>query len=615
MSQQKPKIAIVYTTIPTVAEIDLFAEISGSYDVHLLSSESIGQYVQRNTTFDGLTCVMLPDHDDNASYLPGLEKQLAGYDAVIIKERLGLYAYQAVKAKWQHKFRLLVWIDNHQPFPAEDIDRARTIRGEIHNAADFFIVQTKAARNALLLEGVSATRIKSFSPAVARRFEPDAALKADAKQQLGLGPEHYVISHFGDSEWEYGLIDLIHALKFTIQNHEYTRDILRVVFCGVGTLGETLRSHVVQLGLDDMVLYASPDRHTTETILRATDLCYIAKLPSRDRLSADPYAYLQAMTHSIPILGHRVPVAEELCGKHRIDFCPSSLAGLSQAMMKAYKAPTLTADIAAKNLSRIDDQFSLAKAADKLDTLMTEVLTESTEIAISDIDRLVFDAETKVKNKQYLDAIDIIESTFKQEKIPIHHKANLYRLIGDCFAKLGDTEAAKDSYTKACDLDPFSAKVYVGLGTVGLIKNKYDVAVLHFQKAISLSPSDEMANLGLGLAFKGLEEYLEAGKWVATALRHNPENTAAIFSLVQIAGETGSYSGAIKAIEAYLDRHPNDFNMLYSLGGLWLKAGDAENARKAIDKIIAIDPLDKRALALLKACDEQHGGSADTAVS
>ena len=153
-----------------------------------------------------------------------------------------------------------------------------------------------------------------------------------------------------------------------------------------------------------------------------------------------------------------------------------------------------------------------------------------------------------MKETEYLQAIDQIEELFKNATLSVHHKSNLYRIVGDCFAKL-DVNAAKEAYIQSLDLDGYSAKAHVGLGTVGLLNQSFDIAVLHFQKAIGLSPDDEMANLGLGLSFEGMEEYAESMKWVKQALILNPENPAALYSLVKASYLTEKYEDADKFLE------------------------------------------------------------------
>src|SRR5690606_33292955 len=108
--------------------------------------------------------------------------------------------------------------------------------------------------------------------------------------------------------------------------------------------------------------------------------------------------------------------------------------------------------------------------------------------------------------------------------------------------KLSDNESAKVAYIKAIELDPFSFKAFIGLGTVALVKQSHDLAVLNFQKAVSLAPEDEMANLGLGIAFQGLGELGEAHKWVTKSISINPYSTVAIYTLVRLAYERDSFN-------------------------------------------------------------------------
>jgi tetratricopeptide (TPR) repeat protein len=213
----------------------------------------------------------------------------------------------------------------------------------------------------------------------------------------------------------------------------------------------------------------------------------------------------------------------------------------------------------------------------------------------------IVEVEAKISQGQYLAAVDLIESIFELEKdIPSHHKSNLYRLIGDCFTKLGDTEGGKNAYVQAVELDPYSAKAHIGLGTVSLTKANYDIGVIHFQKAVGLSPNDEMASLGLGLSFHGLDELTEASKWVLKSLEINPENTAAIYTLVRIAQEREQYDDTEYVLRKYLKLHPHDHNMLYTLGGLLYKMQKYADVVDSLREIIAINPMDARAQSLIK---------------
>lgn len=600
MSDAKPRLALVIGTIPTVDEIDQFRLIEEQYDINVISSESICGYLTQTSYFKDLTCIVLPDYDENPTYLPGLEKALNGYDMVLVKERIGLYAYQCVKAKWRYRFRLLVWVDNVVPWPANDVDQMRTVRMEVSAAADAFIVQSKAARTVLELEGIEKDRIHDMLPWVGQRVKRTKKTRAQAREALGLAEGDLVIAYTGQIEWEEGLQDLVAAVKLCVNKNAGFRRRVRVVFCGIGSWAEALRESFLSLGIDDKAIYLAPNRKSMDTILAVADAIYLCHLASRDRVEGDPYRLLSSMVHEIPVVASRSPIVEEYCGKHRLDFCPMAPATLARSLLKIMDAEALKKDIVRKNSSIVKKRFG-EKMVRAAMTDLFEILVDIPEnVDETGLDNQVLEVETRVANKQYVSAVETIETIFQRDDIPVHHRANLFRLVGDCFAKLGEPDEAKEAYMRAADLDPYSARTYIGLGTIGLVKNSYDIGVLHFQKAVSLAPDDEMASLGLGLSFQGMAEHKEAIRWVNKALSLNPMNSVAIYTLVKIAHEDGAYDDAIRALNTYLERHPNDFNMVYSLAGIYYKMGRFDRSIELLEKVTEVDPMEEKAQSLLK---------------
>ena len=610
-SDARKKLALVYGTLPTVEEIDQFLLVEDEYEVTVVASESICGYLSQTSYFDQLQLLALPDHDENPTYLPGLEKALGGFEVVVVKERLGMYAYQAVKAKWRNRFRLVVWVDNATVLPGEDVAAMRTVRNEVSNAADAFLVQSQAARTALSLEGIEPQRIVTFAPFVEARAQRGGKARAKAAETLGLGDTDFIIAHFGQIEWEEALLDLVHAVKLLEEMDRSLAARAKMVFCGIGSFSTDLRDRLVTLGLDRQAVYVAPSRDAFKTVLTAADCMYYAGTPARDRLEGEPYRILSAMANQVPLLASRGPLVEEYVGKHRLDFCTGSVQSLAQAIKKAAEAPALRADIVQKNLMTLKNRR--AKVAREMSEMFTVVCRQTPTVDVSALDHQVLEVEALVHTKQYLVAIDMIESIFQLKEIPVHHKANLFRLIGDCFTKLGDGDGGKNAYMQSAELDPYSARTFIGLGTVGLTKQSYDIAVLHFQKAISLSPEDEMANLGLGLAFQGMGEMEEASRWVVKALEISPENTAAIFTLVQLAQERARFEDADRALEAYLARHPDDHNMLFTLAAIRHRAGRNGSAMELVERIVALDPFNERAQGLAREIARASQAGAGTA--
>ncbi len=328
----RSKLALVYGNLPTVEEIDQFRLLAGEYEITVVSSESICGYLTQTSYFQDLRCISVPDHDENPTYLPGLESVLGEFDVVVVKERLGMYAFQTVKAKWKNRFRLVCWVDNLTPFPGEDIDQMRTVREEINNAADAFIVQTEAALNTLRLEGVDDTRIMSFNPWVETRIKKSAKVRAKAVEALGLSDTDFVISHFGQIEWEEGLFELVHGIDMLRDSDPSLADRIKIVFCGIGSFSTELRDRLVHLGLDRQAVYVAPGRDAFATVIAGSDAMFVSNNAARDRIEGEPYRIVTAMANKMPIIASRTPLIDELVGKHRVDFCVNSPASVATAM-------------------------------------------------------------------------------------------------------------------------------------------------------------------------------------------------------------------------------------------------------------------------------------------
>ena len=591
----KPKLALLYGNLPTVEEIDQFQLLRNTFDVYVIAPESIVDYLARTANFNDLKCLSLPDHDENPTYMPGLERALAGFDVVLVKERLGLYAFQAVKAKWRNNFRLVVWVDNLVPFPGEDMDQFRIIRTELASAADAFLVQSDAAREALLLEGIDDKRISFFEPWIQTKFKRSQKLRAKAAQTLRLKDSDFIIGHLGQIEWEEDLLLLIHAARKAMKDNVVLNRRLKIVLCGIGSFSEEINQRAKQIGMDGRVIFVAPGRDAFDSVILACDALFCSITSSRDRLEGDPYRLITAMAYKIPVIASRSPIVEEYVGKHRIDFCPGSVESLANAIIKASEARALTHNIASKNAATFEQRFNAERVTRRMNDTFNQFLGREIRHDNNVTDRRVMEIEARIANGEYLDAVDLIEGLFATGNVPIYHQANLYRLIGDCFVKLGDGSGGKSAYNKAIELDPFSARSQIGLGTIALTRNSYDVAVIHFQRAVSLAPNDEMGSFGLGLAFEGLNELSEANKWVMSALKINPQNTAAIFTLVKMAYARNSFDDARETLCRYIALNPHDLNMLYSLAGIEFRSGNVIQAEQIARQMVAIDPSDARA--------------------
>jgi tetratricopeptide (TPR) repeat protein len=374
---------------------------------------------------------------------------------------------------------------------------------------------------------------------------------------------------------------------------------LRIALCGVGSASEELNERASKLGLKGRLLFVAPGRDAYDAMHLACDAFFYSTTAHHDRTEGDPYRLVTAMANKVPVIASRNPLVEEYVGKHRIDFCPGSIESLAAAIEKAAEAKSLVNNIAAKNASTYEQRFNQDRVTRRMTTAIHDMTQRDIRRDYNAIDRAVIEVESCINTGDYLDAVDRIEMLFSTGAVPLYHQANLLRLVGDCFTRLGDSTSAKNAYSRAINLDPFSAKAHIGLGTVALTRNSHDGAVIHFQKAVSLAPNDEMGSFGLGLAFQGLGEINEANKWVANACRLNPMNAPAVFTLVKLAFDRNSFDDARDALCRYIAQKPQDLNMVFSLAGIEFKTGNNTAAEMLLTQMLAIDPNDARAHQLL----------------
>lgn len=600
-STAKPKIAFVYGMLPSTEEIDQLQLLSDNFEVSVISSESIVGFLMQNSFYRNLKCIPLPDHDEDTTFLPGLEKVLENFEIVVIKERLGIYAFQAVKAKLRFKFRLLVLVDNLTIKPAEDVQRIRSIRNEVTEVADGFIVQSKAAKSTLIAEEVAADKISTWPCWVKKREERSEEHKRTALTALSLHERDILIVFNGQVEWEEGLLELMHGIKILKDRDSSLNHRLKLAICGIGSFANEVKQRSLLLGIDADIIYLAPSRDCYLTLLQAADAVYIGGFPARDRVDGDPYRYISAMVHGIPVIAPRTPLSEEFLSKHRLDYCNYSASSIASALEKSVYSKKIVHNLVHKNATKVLAEHSSELATKAMLSSLEGLMATPTNIKPNAIEEQVELVEAKISSKQYLAGINLIEKIFEQSHdIPSHHQANLYRLIGDCFTKLGDHESGKNAYVQAIELDKYSPKAHIGLGTISLTKANYDIGVIHFQRAISLAPNDEMANLGLGLSFHGLDELKEAQKWVCKALEINPENTAAIYTLVKIAGEREVYDDLEIVLSNYLNLHPHDQSMAYTLAGILYKTNKFEDVIECLKATLSTNPMDARAQSLVK---------------
>ncbi len=219
--------------------------------------------------------------------------------------------------------------------------------------------------------------------------------------------------------------------------------------------------------------------------------------------------------------------------------------------------------------------------------------------------------------------------------------------IAEILIKQGQFDRARTVLEAAQKQAPDFARTLSNLGTVAMQQGRYAEAVKIFQRVLEIQPGATQVNFLLSQAHaangdqaaseqfmqrKGnspVEMYDEvlqkmrlhsvspgyyseaaihaymkgdmplAEKLIVHAIRLAPDNVNPYFTLLNVMMNRGEYDQGRQMIRSLLDQHPDDFRLYYSLGVLDEVNGNDAGAVTHYNKVLSLNPKDKRTRLLL----------------
>ena len=175
----------------------------------------------------------------------------------------------------------------------------------------------------------------------------------------------------------------------------------------------------------------------------------------------------------------------------------------------------------------------------------------------------------------------------------------------DGFLSVGDDEQARRYYEQAAVRDADAAAPYVGLGTIAMRQNRPQDAGLAFRVACRLDPGCARAYEGLGTVAQNEGDFEKAFAMYLKSLDLDTNNLAALLGLFQVSLQMGSFARIIHYLERYLDKHPEDCSVMFTLATLYIKEDRYQASRDMLLTIRQIAPANQDAENLLEEV-EQH---------
>ncbi len=217
---------------------------------------------------------------------------------------------------------------------------------------------------------------------------------------------------------------------------------------------------------------------------------------------------------------------------------------------------------------------------------------------------------------------DLALQRVKKQIAIVQNSAGMYHLLGDVHRARKETGPAEAAYLKALDLDHRLSASYSALAKLYRASGKDDQALEKLDEALRINQKDVVARMLSGMIYEQRGEIPKAQKAYETVLQSNPRfplaanNLAYLYSeyggdkekaleLAQIAKEAapqnpyftdtlgwilykrGIYQRALALLQESASKLSDNPEVQYHLGTAYLKVGDKENAKSALNRAVS----------------------------
>jgi len=187
-----------------------------------------------------------------------------------------------------------------------------------------------------------------------------------------------------------------------------------------------------------------------------------------------------------------------------------------------------------------------------------------------------------------------------------HIGASTFVEKGWSLISLGDHEGAERALLKALELSPNDAQTESLLGWAQMLQEKYDEALLNFQKVLMRQPTNSLARINLGYICLKKRIFGEAIEHLSKAIRLDNDRKATLYAHFYLGltyAEREMFEDAQTFFRKTLALGPNLIEAYYELGrALWFdgKQDDAKQAWRDGLAANKFNPWGKRCGEMLK---------------
>lgn len=174
-----------------------------------------------------------------------------------------------------------------------------------------------------------------------------------------------------------------------------------------------------------------------------------------------------------------------------------------------------------------------------------------------------------------------------------------YFVMGMAYSRMRSYDSALMAFDAACRLSPSDAECLVNRGVVLYQMQRYDEASLQLEKARTLAPRTAPVYIALGMIASDRKQYDRALDWYEEALRLSPSDPVALNNRGFVYLQLDSLSRALTDIDNSIMRLPENAWAYRNKGIYYLKVGEPESALRVLLQAESLDSYTPEVSALL----------------
>ena len=178
-------------------------------------------------------------------------------------------------------------------------------------------------------------------------------------------------------------------------------------------------------------------------------------------------------------------------------------------------------------------------------------------------------------------------------------RGKAYVTRGTAQAQLRNNAAARQDFNAAIQVSPQNPDAYVNLASLAAVEHKQDEAIGYYEKALSISATDNGALNGLITLYAERKEPDKAHARIDQALNSYPNNASLHYLKAQIYGYQGNAQGAESELRKTIELDANYVAAYSSLGALFVNTRQEDRAIEEYKKIISLRPDNPTAYTLV----------------